>query len=240
MRRGTVGPVATGFLGITRPPPRAGTDGEQSGRRKAPASPVPARPHGGSAPVRAGPPGRPSPRDGARGPFASHTGRGRGSRPTGPVARPSSGPSGSGTGRHGCPSSRPRHGRGGRDRGAIRGRHPSRPPCPWRCAPTDRVAQRPPHVDSLKEPAASDWVSPRIPPRGFPKGRFPRVSPAAGGNTWAHLNTRKEAGGARTCRSVRVCHGNWLFRAGALGGIRTHNLLIRSQMLYPLSYERRI
>jgi hypothetical protein len=27
--------------------------------------------------------------------------------------------------------------------------------------------------------------------------------------------------------------------AGALGGIRTPNLLIRSQMLYPLSYERR-
>ncbi len=26
---------------------------------------------------------------------------------------------------------------------------------------------------------------------------------------------------------------------GALGGIRTPNLLIRSQMLYPLSYERR-
>jgi hypothetical protein len=26
----------------------------------------------------------------------------------------------------------------------------------------------------------------------------------------------------------------------ALGGIRTHNLLIRSQMLYPLSYERLI
>ena len=26
--------------------------------------------------------------------------------------------------------------------------------------------------------------------------------------------------------------------AGALGGIRTPNLLIRSQMLYPLSYER--
>ncbi len=25
---------------------------------------------------------------------------------------------------------------------------------------------------------------------------------------------------------------------GALGGIRTPNLLIRSQMLYPLSYER--
>src|SRR5438270_13722493 len=27
---------------------------------------------------------------------------------------------------------------------------------------------------------------------------------------------------------------------GALGGIRTPNLLIRSQMLYPLSYERRL
>ena len=27
-------------------------------------------------------------------------------------------------------------------------------------------------------------------------------------------------------------------RCGALGGIRTPNLLIRSQMLYPLSYER--
>jgi hypothetical protein len=26
--------------------------------------------------------------------------------------------------------------------------------------------------------------------------------------------------------------------AGALGGTRTPNLLIRSQMLYPLSYER--
>ena len=28
--------------------------------------------------------------------------------------------------------------------------------------------------------------------------------------------------------------------ASALGGIRTPNLLIRSQMLYPLSYERRV
>ena len=27
---------------------------------------------------------------------------------------------------------------------------------------------------------------------------------------------------------------------GALGGTRTPNLLIRSQMLYPLSYERRM
>jgi hypothetical protein len=28
------------------------------------------------------------------------------------------------------------------------------------------------------------------------------------------------------------------FKRGALGGTRTPNLLIRSQMLYPLSYER--
>ena len=31
-----------------------------------------------------------------------------------------------------------------------------------------------------------------------------------------------------------------LGKQGALGGIRTPNLLIRSQMLYPLSYERRL
>jgi hypothetical protein len=30
----------------------------------------------------------------------------------------------------------------------------------------------------------------------------------------------------------------WPGLAGALGGTRTPNLLIRSQMLYPLSYER--
>ncbi len=32
-----------------------------------------------------------------------------------------------------------------------------------------------------------------------------------------------------------IASGLW---AGALGGTRTPNLLIRSQMLYPLSYER--
>jgi hypothetical protein len=31
----------------------------------------------------------------------------------------------------------------------------------------------------------------------------------------------------------------WTYSVSALGGIRTPNLLIRSQMLYPLSYERR-
>ena len=33
----------------------------------------------------------------------------------------------------------------------------------------------------------------------------------------------------------KIGSGRW---AGALGGTRTPNLLIRSQMLYPLSYER--
>jgi hypothetical protein len=32
---------------------------------------------------------------------------------------------------------------------------------------------------------------------------------------------------------------SWWF-GGALGGTRTPSLLIRSQMLYPLSYERRM
>ena len=35
----------------------------------------------------------------------------------------------------------------------------------------------------------------------------------------------------------KIGSGLW---AGALEGIRTPNLLIRSQMLYPLSYERRV
>src|SRR4051812_4984964 len=47
--------------------------------------------------------------------------------------------------------------------------------------------------------------------------------------------------GVRTPRETRNPRSStwvtWGF-AGALGGIRTPNLLIRSQMLYPLSYER--
>jgi hypothetical protein len=35
-------------------------------------------------------------------------------------------------------------------------------------------------------------------------------------------------------------NGEGAFDLGALGGTRTPNLLIRSQMLYPLSYERRV
>jgi hypothetical protein len=40
---------------------------------------------------------------------------------------------------------------------------------------------------------------------------------------------------------MRPSHAEALTRGevGALGGTRTPNLLIRSQMLYPLSYERR-
>ena len=42
------------------------------------------------------------------------------------------------------------------------------------------------------------------------------------------------AGTAQTTAAGASC----LVRGGALGGTRTPNLLIRSQMLYPLSYER--
>ena len=49
-------------------------------------------------------------------------------------------------------------------------------------------------------------------------------------------------------RRIQPDEGDWPRRPhpcdldllGALGGIRTPNLLIRSQMLYPLSYERRV
>ncbi len=40
-----------------------------------------------------------------------------------------------------------------------------------------------------------------------------------------------QGSGRPGCRETSHC---------ALGGIRTPNLLIRSQMLYPLSYERRL
>ncbi len=41
------------------------------------------------------------------------------------------------------------------------------------------------------------------------------------------------------CDPLAEAPGTALIRnAAALGGIRTPNLLIRSQMLYPLSYER--
>jgi hypothetical protein len=38
-----------------------------------------------------------------------------------------------------------------------------------------------------------------------------------------------------SCSYFMIASGLW---PGALGGTRTPNLLIRSQMLYPLSYER--
>ncbi len=45
---------------------------------------------------------------------------------------------------------------------------------------------------------------------------------------------------ALTLRNAGVLGGVLVQDIGALGGIRTPNLLIRSQMLYPLSYERRL
>jgi hypothetical protein len=41
-------------------------------------------------------------------------------------------------------------------------------------------------------------------------------------------------------RLTRTAKGPLTWLAGALGGTRTPNLLIRSQMLYPLSYERMV
>ena len=44
---------------------------------------------------------------------------------------------------------------------------------------------------------------------------------------------------AAVLAAVRVAaRSQWAVDLGALGGTRTPNLLIRSQMLYPLSYER--
>ena len=50
------------------------------------------------------------------------------------------------------------------------------------------------------------------------------------------LASRLERGFTAPGRVVRGSESSNL--GGALGGIRTPNLLIRSQMLYPLSYER--
>ena len=52
---------------------------------------------------------------------------------------------------------------------------------------------------------------------------------------FAQSRTRSPISSRRALRSKQSL---LLVRAGALGGSRTPNLLIRSQMLYPLSYER--
>ena len=46
-----------------------------------------------------------------------------------------------------------------------------------------------------------------------------------------HFSPRRDA-------EVGCQRDAWEYLFGAFGGIRTPNLLIRSQMLYPLSYER--
>ena len=50
------------------------------------------------------------------------------------------------------------------------------------------------------------------------------------------MSARSRVGPGRVQR-MRCQAVTWWF-GGALGGTRTPNLLIRSQMLYPLSYER--
>jgi hypothetical protein len=51
--------------------------------------------------------------------------------------------------------------------------------------------------------------------------------------TWHHHTT-----GARNGSGPCSANGTRALTCSALGGTRTPNLLIRSQMLYPLSYER--
>ena len=53
----------------------------------------------------------------------------------------------------------------------------------------------------------------------------------------SRVQFRAIRGPAWTVRTT-AAGASCLVRGGALGGTRTPNLLIRSQMLYPLSYER--
>jgi hypothetical protein len=53
----------------------------------------------------------------------------------------------------------------------------------------------------------------------------------------SRVQFRAISGPAETVRTAGA-GAKCLVRGGALGGTRTPNLLIRSQMLYPLSYER--
>ena len=55
---------------------------------------------------------------------------------------------------------------------------------------------------------------------------------------WTIYGTDRHASGTQI-GALELNPAKVLHRCGALGGIRTPNLLIRSQMLYPLGYERR-
>jgi hypothetical protein len=55
---------------------------------------------------------------------------------------------------------------------------------------------------------------------------------------WANIRLANAAPRAWVRQKPRSRGMNLGFCLSALGGIRTPNLLIRSQMLYPLSYER--
>src|ERR1700677_346900 len=58
------------------------------------------------------------------------------------------------------------------------------------------------------------------------------------GNQCHHSATTGTLKTGEPDRDSSVLRKNALVKRGALGGTRTPNLLIRSQMLYPLSYER--
>ncbi len=88
------------------------------------------------------------------------------------------------------------------------------------------------------EPTSAPILPPVFPHRAYPEVPFPPISPTPGGHVWAHLDTERRQAEPELGRSAGISRGNPLVGSGALGGIRTPNLLIRSQMLYPLSYER--
>ena len=69
-------------------------------------------------------------------------------------------------------------------------------------------------------------------------GTAPGVSPLVGA---CFISARRTAGAlVRIVRAPLSGYDSNQTRQSALEGIRTPNLLIRSQMLYPLSYERMI
>jgi hypothetical protein len=59
----------------------------------------------------------------------------------------------------------------------------------------------------------------------------PSASQAISGSAFSSHEVRKRQSPRSQGTNLGLC-------GSALGGIRTPNLLIRSQMLYPLSYER--
>ncbi len=78
------------------------------------------------------------------------------------------------------------------------------------------------------EPTSAPILPPVFPHRATPEVPFPPISPTPGEHVWAHLDTERRQAEPELGRSARVSRGNPLVGSGALGGIRTPNLLIRS------------